>query len=391
MFFKLSLDQDQRFPNTRKITSRYWLNTDEGWSFSYVNNVAVYFKGYAISHKLLDILPDIVDNPTPRYDGNFLMFLVDGEQITITHDSQRGTFLYFDREKDVVHNFPWPGQRIAAAEYITFTCSADMKQNQFNPYGTIDFTPLTFDEGIAALDNILTKKFTDFFPINELPVNVFVTGGADSGVVYTYIKKLGIEHTLLTAECDEFTHFSCQFRGEYRKYWGYNQIHHWRTPALLTTGACGDTTMVRNGPTANPVLMHYGMEMNRDCPTSAYHYHFINRPSIQELLAKHLADEKLAEFVKDWKNLVAWILDVHINDHQHWHLGNTLTFTPLKDIELTKIILRMPKDAIVSQIFDAGISKELMKRYHPPMLEYLGTFKNVPARDNIWKLYKQYV
>jgi hypothetical protein len=65
-----------------------------------------------------------------------------------------------------------------------------------------------------------------------------------------------------------------------------------------------------------------------------------------------------------------------LNDCQHWHLGNTLTFTPLRDLALFKLLLRLPFADAVAQIMHSEISLALIERNDPELLKYISPIKN---------------
>ena len=76
-----------------------------------------------------------------------------------------------------------------------------------------------------------------------------------------------------------------------------------------------------------------------------------------------------------------------VNDFQHWHLGNTLTFTPLRDIEIFKTLLRLDTDTAIKQIVNSEISFELIARNNPDLLNYLSPKKNVGnVYENLFQL-----
>jgi hypothetical protein len=50
-----------------------------------------------------------------------------------------------------------------------------------------------------------------------------------------------------------------------------------------------------------------------------------------------------------------------VNDHQHWHLGNTLTFTPFKDIRILATILEMEKNDILREHKNSIISSRKLR------------------------------
>jgi hypothetical protein len=85
-------------------------------------------------------------------------------------------------------------------------------------------------------------------------------------------------------------------------------------------------------------------------------------------------------------DLIKQILNATVNDHQHWHLGNTTTWTPFKDIELTKLVLRLDPIDLLTQIIDAKINKNIIERLWSPGLQLISTTKNYKSRQHLHKL-----
>jgi hypothetical protein len=65
-----------------------------------------------------------------------------------------------------------------------------------------------------------------------------------------------------------------------------------------------------------------------------------------------------------------------INDWQHWHLGNTLTWTPLRDLEIFKLLLRLPTDLATAQIMNSDISQQLIEKNSPGLTALISDQKN---------------
>ena len=82
------------------------------------------------------------------------------------------------------------------------------------------------------------------------------------------------------------------------------------------------------------------------------------------------------------------VLNILANDYQHWHLGNTLTWTPYKDIKIVKILLQCPIDELIPQLLDGRLSKDLIIDYNPAIIDYLSEYKNHNARENLPKLHE---
>ena len=81
-------------------------------------------------------------------------------------------------------------------------------------------------------------------------------------------------------------------------------------------------------------------------------------------------------------------MNILSNDHQHWHLGNTLTWTPFKDIEITKTLLQCPINELIPQFLDGQLSKDLIIDYNTNIIDYLSQYKNYNSNENLPKLYK---
>lgn len=388
MFFKIKPTADLDFPKQTKITDRYWLNTDSGWNFVDIGGSVVYYKGYVDELKFTeDLLKSIVDDPTPRYSGNFLAVVVRGQEITISHDLHRGSPVRIT--DDCCHNFPQAGTNILASEYIRFQELNKIDHVAFDAIGPIDSTPLTRTDALNQIDEIMHNRLRKFYTHNRLPVRVFLTGGVDTLIIYSYIQSMGLQHELYTSEHLDYTEFVCKNIGNLKKYWGYRQIHNWAEPSVLVTGACGDNIMLRNAPTTNLIMMHWGSSL-LDCPPDQYHYHFFQKDDVRSVYMEQLQNIKSKQLSTRWDLIVKNTLNVNLNDHQHWHLDNTLTFAPLKDLEITKIMLRMPQEDIVGQIFDGMISKELIRRNFPDLLQFVNHHKNVSNQSTLWRLYQQY-
>jgi hypothetical protein len=101
---------------------------------------------------------------------------------------------------------------------------------------------------------------------------------------------------------------------------------------------------------------------------------------IKSILTERLENIELFsrqyENFKPNENIVWDICNNIVNDWQHWHLGNTMTWTPLRDLELTKLILSLPFDQILSQIMNSSISCKLIERNVPGLTRVLSDQKN---------------
>jgi hypothetical protein len=131
--------------------------------------------------------------------------------------------------------------------------------------------------------------------------------------------------------------------------------------------------MLRSPTTANLMLLHYGTAIPtlldgkfKDCLHSIY---FNNSKYFEMWKTQSLESIDLASVIRTCCNY-------NVNDWQHWHFGNTLTWTPLRDVEIFKLVASLPIEDLIEQVMNSGLSKELIKRNNPKILSYLSTKKN---------------
>ena len=78
-----------------------------------------------------------------------------------------------------------------------------------------------------------------------------------------------------------------------------------------------------------------------------------------------------------------------VNDWQHWHLGNTLHWTPLRDLEILKIIMRLPKENSTNQIVNSEFSTALIERNMPGGSKLISNQKNTgPTLTNLTEFFE---
>jgi hypothetical protein len=356
MFFSISTDLDQRFPNNHYIDN-LWVNCDPGWQR--VGNA--FYKGY-------------VDNSC---------------QITVVAGCARV-------EHSILRSFPlWSSPGIvtnlaaeSTAHWMDDVVSIDRS-------GTITVNKLQMDLVVPA--NTITIKHAQQqirqlldAKLAQVPagIKLFCTGGLDTLLLYSMLAgRCNFELVLDDHyESDAFTE---QNREALTQFWGYNQIHHWTIPTWLATGSHGDEYFLR-GPAVIAMLtawhnINFGKLLadNSDC----YHYHHFNKYS--ELWKDSWNNRhRLQDEYATVHALNIQILNILANDYQHWHLGNTLTWTPYKDIEIVKILLQCPIDELIPQLLDGRLSKDLIMDYNPQIIDYLSKYKNYNAQENLPKLHE---
>jgi hypothetical protein len=222
-------------------------------------------------------------------------------------------------------------------------------------------------------------------------IKLFCSGGLDTLLLYGMLAG-SHDFELIQDDHYEPDTFTEQNREALKQFWAYKQIHHWTHPTWLATGSHGDEYFLR-GPTVIGMLTAWHdinfSKLLADNPT-AYHYHHFNKyPD----LWKNAWDNRnqIQDQYPTVELLHRQILNILVNDYQHWHLGNTLTWTPYKDINITKILLQCDINELIPQFLDGRLSKDLIIDYNPNIIDYLSKYKNHNMRENLPKLHEYHV
>jgi len=384
MFFLIGPKRDDRFTETHELNPYFWLNIDPGWTCVRLGRtIQVFYKGYCLDHAWsTELCNDLASDPTPRYSGSFTAVISysDG-RVAITHDVLRSYPLYWDGDK--LGNISVTGDRIPAHVYVVL--SHKFVENRF----LIDLNagPLrSMDDAVEHVYQHLCQS-VNWLRQSDLPIKMFFTGGIDTLTCLALLRHLGIPHEVIPYEHFDYDHFTTNFVGDLRfqeQYWGYTQIHHWRDPCILVTGGMGDEMFLRGPAAANMVALSLGDgSIDGQLSPDDYHWHYFQRSSNTAIYRQQEKDHKLLQQLGNRRYLTARIINDVANDHQHWHLGNTLTFTPFKDLELLRTVLGMSAADQMAQIRDAQLQKLLVQRLAPDLLPLLQKYKNQGIRS-VW-------
>ena len=383
MFFSINSTPLGNFPNHIQLGKLY-LNTDNGWTTVDVNNGVAVYKGYVNDVAIGSAVDDIIQNPEPYLDGNFCLIYFDysTKLISIKHNLYRSFPLYYGQS---VTNLVAQDNTVWGNGVITVDQDLSVTYTKFDPVGSIDLSLLSESDVVDRIYKRLSNRVQQFLSHNTLPLKVFLSGGVDSMLVFSFIKQFTNNYQLQTAEHCDFDEFWCNNRNYIEEnYWSYTQIHHWRQPCVLSSGAPGDEFLLRSPTTANLFLMGQGTNIPALLSKPSLHQKYFLKEKHLKLFNQQLLDEKNQQLIRYQKTLYAHLCNANLNDWQHWHLGNTLTYTPLRDLEIFKLLLRLPYDSAVGQILDSRISIELIKRNDPDLVQYLSTDKNTNSLSNMW-------
>lgn len=375
MFFSISLNTKDNFPNQYQL-GKFVINSDNGWKTNTVCGKTVVYKGYADDFLLDDLLEQIIQSNEPQYTGNFCVFVYDNETIKIKTDVYRGFPIYANNQE--ITNLDKISENICSDIIVTINDDLSVTKVKFDIIGEIEEDIKSKEYVIDSIHNLLSSKVENFAKHNTLPIKAFVSGGVDSMLVFSYISRF-TNAELLDYEHFELDRFYLKNSYYLKKLWAYKQIHHWKNPTLLTSGAPGDEFMLRSPSTANIYCIHHGTNildlLNQEKYEKSLHYTYFKKQDHISLFEKQLSkNNKIIGKSKSYMKKL--IYSSIINDYQHHHLGNTLTYTPLRDLRIMKLLLQLPFEYGVEQVMNSVISLEIIKRNNPVLLNHLSKQKN---------------
>lgn len=366
MFFSISAQQQDNFSSHWNVDNVY-VDTDAGWKFQKHGAKVYIFKGYADEFDLEENVSTVEVQDCVL--GNFCVIVLDSgtKTIKIVTDLYRSFPLYFEEQNKITNLYPMTNTAWTDS-VLTADFDLNVIETKIDVIGEVETSELSYKNALEVVDNILESKTKKFLKLNRLPIKVFLSGGVDTLLVYSYLRKLKADVELL--ECNHFDHdyFWRNNHHYIKKFWGYSQIHHYREPCVLASGAPGDEFMLRSPVTADRYLKRYKTSIpellveDQEC----LHYEYFKKN--QTVFNQENVNPK--DFT-DWG-----LCNNIVNDWQHWHLGNTLTWTPLRDLAIFKAILRLPKQYAIGQILNSDFSKQLIEQNAPGFTELISDQKN---------------
>lgn len=355
------------------------IDTDNGWQSREHDGILFIYKGYTDQGGLEQQLLT-VDNRTL---GNFCIIAIDQAQQTIklTTDRYRSFPIYYEQLQTITNLTPLSCTAWTDS-IVELDFALNVVEHKVDVIGQLELSQLTYESALEQVDTILFEKTKQFVANNDLPLKVFLSGGVDTLLVYSYLVRAGAEFELIEYDHVDHDYFYRANSHLIKNFWGYSQIHHWRQPCVLASGAPGDEFMLRSPTTANLFLLRNGtsipqlLDQHPDC---LHHPYFSQAKHLKLFDAQLLATQDQS----DWD-----LCNTVVNDWQHWHLGNTLTWTPLRDLEVFKIMLRLPLTHAVDQIMNSEFSRRLIERNAPGATQFLSDQKNTgPALKNLNRLF----
>jgi hypothetical protein len=253
----------------------------------------------------------------------------------------------------------------------------------------LDFeTKLSLSECVEKISDILEEKL-NFIKKVGIPKKIFLTGGMDTTLLYAISKTNTNDCEIITYEHIDYNNFLLtNYHGIKNEYAVYNQMQCWDDPTLLFCGAPGDEYFMRGPYISGLWAAWHNIDLLKNLENSNHYHkkHFFKetaRPGIAESFKnKSTINNQYATYT----DLCRQILNICANDHQMWHLNNTLTWTPFKDLRILSTVLKLESTELLEQILDAKLSKQLIAKYNPTAIDILSDFKNYNSYVNFLKI-----
>jgi len=228
-------------------------------------------------------------------------------------------------------------------------------------YPSIGTEEKTFDECHDTLFNALIENVRKFSKNNDKKVYMPKQGGIDSLTARSVFDYLGVPYEIFDLPSVKPT-LSALGMELAKEHWGFQQISPHENCAVVT-GFYGDEWILRNPYYVHVLLSKKGVNIIGEfdkiesCYMKKYFEHYRKKCS--------------GDPVSGIETLVTQIC----NDFQIWHLDDVYFFSPLKHKSLLNL-LNADTQTILDQVTDAKLSKSIIKRCNPKMLDLIDPLKN---------------
>jgi hypothetical protein len=232
---------------------------------------------------------------------------------------------------------------------------------QKNFYPALTKNELDFDTCHNILFNALIENVKGFISKNTKPLFVPAQKGIDTLTVRSVLDYLKVKYELFHLPD---TPPKRSKTGEFlsQKYWGFSQIEE-RDNSVIVTGFYGDEWILRNPYHVSILLSQRKIDLAQEFD------------KVKDGYMKKFFETYRKKCVKETSLSLQDLMALICNDFQIWHLHNTYFFSPLKHENILKL-LSADKNTIIGQITDAKLSKSIIKRCNPALLDSIDSHKN---------------
>jgi len=226
---------------------------------------------------------------------------------------------------------------------------------------------LTFKESHEILFDCLVENVGIFSHNNNRQIFMPKQNGLDTLTVRSVFDYLGVDYKLFEITREDYSKVSHVGKILAKDHWGFTQIMEIKD-SVIASGFYGDEWVLRNPYYVNALLQHRGIDLTK---------HF---DSVGECYMQKWFDQYRSKLAKNGKMSLEQLLQHICNDFQIWHLNTTSFISPLKHPDLLRL-LSADNETILGQITNGDLSKSIIEKCNPALLDLLDQSKNSDDPD----------
>ena len=238
---------------------------------------------------------------------------------------------------------------------------------QENFYPRITRKHQTFKECFDLLYDALIENIGTFSANNKKSVYIPEQGGIDTLTVRSVFDYLGVAYKTFSLPEQE-PKLSPLGKTLSLDHWGFRQIEE-KNNSIIVTGFYGDEWVLRN-----PYYVHSLLSLRDKNITEEF-------DRLPNCYMKHYFETYREKCATPSNRSVEDLISQICNDFQIWHLHETYFLSPLKHISLLTL-LSADTQTVIDQVTDAKLSKSIIEKCNPRLLELLDPLKN--QNDPVW-------
>ena len=318
---------------------------DDGWEHTQKTDCKIWFKGYSTECRIENSTYSIINGYKPK--GIWCVIsLVNGEYKVYHAD---------------FCTFPFNGHTNLYSDNKFLNATANLIED-INSMEVV----------VNHIISILIETCVGYHTYNTDTLNIWCTGGLDSVLLLAVCERANIPYNLYVDK--SHSSISAEYNSTLTKhiiaeFANYAFMSRFTDKTVLGTGYGGDSTFCRHPEQIKILTNSLGLSVRDVVKPNHYIYPFLKRLSFDDTVNKMLTYETEEEIKKRiLYGITQWFTV--------WHLDNTITFNPLMDIDLAKIVLTLPIQELIDASLDGLIQKEAIKKCKPELMCLLDTQKN---------------
>ena len=312
---------------------------DKGWT----QQNSVWYKGYSTECKLNENIDNILNGYRPK--GIWCVIASNAGQYKIYHPE--------------MCNFPSDG---TSNLYNKTTATTTVELNS---------STNTMDTVVDMVFSILINNCQGYAKYNSDILNIWCTGGLDSVLLLALCEKANIPYNLYAHKSHSAYHAeyeSMLTKHVKTEFPNYQFMSLFADKTVLGTGYDGDSFLCRHPEQINVLANCLGSTAHDMVKPEHYLASYLKRPifsSMSNIVWKMPEEEAKSRVLH---GILQWI--------SVWHLDNTITFTPYRDMDLFKTVLTLPIRELVDASLDGTIQKKVIEKCNPDILSLVDKQKN---------------